>query len=99
MATYYCEDETIATISAHNGTFFGNDELKELVGGPVDIIDMGEQGVLLIRADYYPIGIPENTKATELSRPYIQKDTYIAGPALHLTMKEIIDTPSWQKLE
>ena len=99
MATYYREDETEETITAKNGSFFENEELKELAGGSVDIIHMGEKGILVSRDDYYLIGVAKNKKATALALPYIPKHTYIAGPAFHLTLKDIATIPSWQKLE
>ena len=97
MATYIHTDGTEITLSPPK--HFIHMELQNLIEGEIDIVDMGEKGVLVINGDYYPEGVAMNEKATELARPYIPDGTYIAGPAIHATLTEISNPITVVKLE
>jgi hypothetical protein len=97
MATYISEDGREIKLSPP--TYFIHKELQNLCGDPIDVIDMGENGVLVINTDAYQIGIPKNEKATALALPYILEATYIAGPAIHATLAEISNPITVAKLK
>ena len=98
MATYIHADGTEITLSPPK-YFIHKEELQNLVEGSIDIVDMGEKGVLVINGDYYPEGVARNDTATELARSYIPDGTYIAGPAIHTSMREISNPITLAKLE
>ena len=95
VATYISEDGRVFYLSPPH---FIHKELQKLCEGPIDVIDMGENGVLVINEDAYSVGFPKNEKATELALPYIPEKTYIAGPAIHTTLQEISNPMTLAKL-
>ena len=78
VAIYIHGDGTEITLSPPKHFIYK--ELQNLVEGAIDIVDMGENGVLVINADYYAEGVARNEKATALALTYIPDGTYIAGP-------------------
>lgn len=84
MATLIKTDGTEQTVTPANGKSFNGDELRDFVGGIVDLIELPDGRMLLtkINAKRQVAFPPRNDKGTQLAREagYIVQSTYeLAG--------------------
>ena len=78
---YKTNGEVIET-SPKNGTNYTLDELKEIVGGYIEIIHLTNNKIMLINDEGKLINLPHNENATILYRLCLDTTDFIVGDVL-----------------
>jgi hypothetical protein len=96
MATYYKTNGEVKEVSPKNGKWFSYDELKEFVGGLIEIVPLPSGKSVVVNEEGKMIGLEKNEKASEewlKEYPYEKypenNDGTIAGDALIATDQEL----------
>lgn len=96
MATFYKIGEEPKEVSPKNGKFFSYDELKEFVGGYIEIVPLPSGKSIIVNEEGKCIGLKVNEKASEywlkeypLDKYPNNNDGIIAGDALVATDEEL----------
>ena len=78
---YKANGEVIET-SPKNGNYYTLDELKEIVGGYIEIIYLTNNKIMVINDEGKLINLPHNENATTLYRICLDTTDFIVGDAL-----------------
>ena len=78
---YKANGEVIET-SPKNGTDYTLEELKEIVGGYIEIIYLTENKIMVINDEGKLINLPHNENATTLYRICLNTNDFIVGDVL-----------------
>ena len=78
---YKANGEVIET-SPKNGTYYTLEELKEIVGGYIEIVRLNKNEIMVVNEDGKLNNLPYNKKATGLLRLRTNTDDFIVGDAL-----------------
>lgn len=90
MATLYKTDGTKVEVSPANGKDFKYDELKNFVGGYIEIVNLGKKKVMVVNEEGKLIGLPANNEATRIMAEMLPMSRdYIVGNALVCKTSEI----------
>lgn len=65
MATLFKTDGTIINITPDNGKKFKLQEAQELVGGLVQLVDLGHREMLICNEEGIILGLPHNANASK----------------------------------
>ena len=97
MATYYKTNGEVKEVSPKNGKWFTYEELKEFVGGMIEIVPLPSGKSIVVNEEGKLIGLLKNEKASEewlkefsLSEYPFNNGT-IAGDALIATDQELVE--------
>ena len=86
---YKTNGEVIET-SPKNGTNYTFKELKEIVGGYIEIIHLTNNKIMVINDEGKLINLPHNENATILYKLSLNTDNFIVGDALVCDKSKII---------
>lgn len=86
-ATIIHPDNTESTVEPRNKMrgYFSLNELEKIVGGMVDIIDLGNNKLLVVNDGGSALDLPINSRATELAVRVQPTRSHITGTALLAT--------------
>ena len=65
-----------------NGTDFQWEELKDIVGGYIEILQLCDGWIMVLNEDGKPMGLPINNKATYIFRNNYATSDFIVGNVL-----------------
>ena len=80
----------VTEISPKNRTYYTLEELKEIVGGYIEIIHLTENKIMVINDEGKLINLPHNENATILYRLCLDTIDFIVGDALVCDKSKII---------
>ena len=80
----------IIKTSPKNGTYYTLEELKEIVGGYIEIVRLKENRFMIVNEDGKLNNLPYNKKATGLFRLRNNTDDFIVGDTLVCHTNRII---------
>jgi hypothetical protein len=89
MAVICKSDGEVIKISPKNGRDFSLKELKEIVGGYIEIINLGDDYMVVNEVGKL-IGLPFNPKATRIYQHFTRIDDYIVGDVLICEKNQIL---------
>jgi hypothetical protein len=75
-------------IKPAQGNAFSVDELQQLIGGWIEPIQLPDSRFMGVNEEGKSLNLPYNQQATELARPMLRSDDYIAGVAVVITKAE-----------
>lgn len=81
MAYIYKTNGDIIETSPKNGNDFSLKELKEIVGGYIEIVDL-DDAYMVINEEGKLLNLPFNIKATRIYQHFTRIDDYIVGDVL-----------------
>lgn len=88
MAKLYKTDGTIYTVNPSNGSDFTLEELQEMVGGYIEILNLHNDNIIVVNEEGKLERLPLNEAATKIIRLSGYAD-YIVGNALICTSEEV----------
>ena len=78
---YKANGEVIET-SPKNGTYYTLEELKEIVGGYIEIVRLNKNEIMVVNEEGKLINLPHNENATILFRLCLDTIDFIVGDVL-----------------
>lgn len=82
MAKIYRADGTTSVIEPKNGNDFELQELHDIVGGYIEIVQLNERQIMVVNEEGKLHGLEYNHCATELMRDNIMTNDFIVGDVL-----------------
>ena len=79
----------ISEVQPKNGKFFELEELQKAVGGYIEIINLGNDQLMVVNEEGKIDGLPYNLIATQIYQRETRALDYIAGNALICTNNQI----------
>ena len=90
MAIFFKTDSPKGVeVSPKNGTDFTLDELKDIVGGYIEILPLGKKYLMVVNDEGKLQGLPINHAATSVLCNVYRTNDYIVGNALICKTSEI----------
>lgn len=82
MAKVITTAGSISKVEPKNGKFFELEELQKVVGGYIEIINLGNDQIMVVNEEGKLEDLPYNFIATQMCQRSIRAFDYIAGDAL-----------------
>lgn len=82
MAKIYKADGSIVGVEPKNGTDFKWEELHDIVGGYIEIIQLDSNQIMVVNEEGKLYNLDYNSNATEVMRDNLLTNDYIVGDAL-----------------
>ena len=79
----------ISEVKPKNGQFFELKELQKIVGGYIEVVDLGNEQLMVVNEEGKINGLPYNYMATQIYRRSTSVLDYIAGDVLVCDNHEI----------
>lgn len=89
MAKIYKTNGEQIEVQPENGKDFKLEQLQKIVGGYIDMIGVGGDGIMVFNDEGKLIELPYNECATELLRKHYNTDDFIVGDVLICKDNEI----------
>jgi hypothetical protein len=89
MAYIYKSNGEVIETSPKNGKDFSLKELKEIVGGYIEIIDL-DDAYMVINEEGKLLGLPFNLNATRIYQYFTKNGDYIVGDVLVCPKNQIL---------
>ena len=86
----YKTDGSVTDVQQAKGKYFSLEELQKIVGGYIEIIYLGQTGLVMVMNEEGKLdGLPINELASEIAQGYIQRYDKIVGDVLVCSQKLI----------
>ena len=82
MAKIYKTDGSIIDVEPKNGTDFKWEELHDIVGGYIEIVQLNSNQIMVVNEEGKLYNLGYNSNATEAMRDNLLTNDYIVGDAL-----------------
>ena len=90
MTNIYKTNGEIVGAKPENGTDFSLEELKDIVGGYIEIIQLPNKSFMVINEEGKLDNLPFNENATIIYQKFICENDYIVGDVLICSEEQII---------
>jgi len=85
----YKTDGSVTDVQQTKGKYFSLEEMQKIVGGYIEIIQLGNGMVMIMNEEGKLDGLPVNNLASELAQPVLQTYDRIVGDVLVCSYKLI----------
>lgn len=81
-ANLYKFSGEISEVKPQRGKQFTLEELQGMVGGYIEVISTPDNRLMIMNEEGKLKGLPYNSKATELVKPFLSPGSYIVGDVI-----------------